>query len=188
MLHKIHDRYIHKSHVFLFPLLGLKKEVLVKPSMTYLRLKGFYVPEDLKLLVIYPHLETDNRWKLFQRYHLLSHPMLESATVTKEGDEKLFIFNLAGFETDVHHFLLGRYSQFSEAARRLIGDFFGLHSPEWAHVQMFLSPQNFYSDYAHALGVEEELVRQAGELCPVYDKEKETLDVELPDTFWENTL
>jgi hypothetical protein len=185
MIQQVYSRYIHKSNAFLFPLLGIKRHQFCRPSQTYVRFKGFFVPEDLKLFCMYPN-PPESRWELYQKYHLLPHAMVENSTPTLEGDEMLYIFNLGEFESDVRHFIKGEYSKFSPRAKQLISDYYGVHSPEWAYMQTYLFPQDFYGEYAQALNVEEEMLRATGELLPPYDKVKETLDVELPPNFLEN--
>jgi hypothetical protein len=187
MIQQLYSRYIQKSNAFLFPLLGIKRHQFCRPSQTYVRFKGFFVPEDLKLFCMYPN-PGESRWTLYQKYHLLPHRMVEHSTPTLEGDEMLYIFNLGEFETDVHHFLKGEYSKFSPRAKQLISDYYGLHTPEWAYIQTYLSPQNFYGEYAQALEVEEDVIRGGVELCPRYDEQKETLDVDLPEKFMQQWL
>jgi hypothetical protein len=182
MIQQIYNRYIHKSSAFLFPLLGIKRHQFCRPSQTYIRFKGFCVPEDLRLLCMYAN-PSESRWKLYQRYHLVNHPMLETATETTEKDEMLYVFRLSEFRDDIRHFIKGEYSCFSTRAKQLIRDYYGRHTAEWAHMQTYLFPKHFYSEYAQALGINEEVLRAGIELCPPYNEEKETLDVALPEGF-----
>ena len=48
----IYTKYFQKSKVFLYPLLGFKRGIKVVPSETYLAWDPFYIPEDIKYILI----------------------------------------------------------------------------------------------------------------------------------------
>ena len=60
----VYRKYFQKSKVFLYPLLDIKRGTSVIPSETYLAWNDTIVPEDAKLVCIYP-LRRDVEYKQF---------------------------------------------------------------------------------------------------------------------------
>ena len=76
---------------------------------------------------------------------------------------------------DYDVFLQGKYSLFSAASKKRLTDYYGTHTPEWVYIESFMFPAKYFKQYANILGIEEDTLREVGELCDRFDPEKETL-------------
>lgn len=178
----IYEPYIQKSYAFLYPLLGLplRGRQSYLPAQTYLRLKGLYRQEDLKLICSYKNPPDDPTWNNYQSSQLLSHTLFENTFPTP--DRMIYIFDLSPYEADIRLFLRGRYSELSPPFKKLCCTHYGVQTPEWAHIEGFLYPAKAVKRYALAFNVPEQELR-GRELCPPFDVLQETLVVELPTDF-----
>jgi len=185
MIKELYQKYFQKSFSFAFPLLQIKRKSLFRPSMTFMRLKGVYRQEDLKLIVQYKN-EVDNpAWSRFQTQTLLPHPLLENCVESLDKLHMLYIFDLSSLEDDLRRLHKGQYSKLSVDSKKKLAAYYGIESPEWAYIESFLYPERYYEHYSKVLGIQEKVLREAVELCPSWDPVKETLIVELPDNFVE---
>jgi hypothetical protein len=174
MIRSLYKDYFQKSYTFLYPLLGLKKKSTpFKPVQTYVSWPDEISTADKKLICVY-EIQDDTSWFDFETKVLLNHPMLDY--VQKIDDNKIaYIFDLHSFKNDFQCFLDGKYSNFSTNAKKLISDYYGIHTPEWIYIESFLFPKKYYKSYAEILLVPVATLQKVGELCDKHNPEKETL-------------
>lgn len=181
MVKDVYKSYFQKSSVFLYPLLNIPKNygaVNKRPKKTYIASKNTFKPEDMKLFAVYED-SNDSNWKIYFEKVLLKNKNVEGYFTN--GDDIVVMFNMESFKEDMRHFLNGKYSMFSTEARRSISSYYGVQTPEWAYLESFLYPSKYFKDYAKILEVDEEILKEVGELCDKYDLEKETLNCEIPE-------
>jgi hypothetical protein len=84
------------------------------------------------------------------------------------------------YENDYFNVVFGKYSKLSNVLKKAIREYFGEFSPEYSYVETYLYPEKFYQKYSELLDVEEETLKNIGELCNPTDIKKETLKI-LPE-------
>jgi hypothetical protein len=175
MISSLYGKYFQKSRSFLFPALGIKKSSSFTPSGVYLSIEGKLTVEDKKLICAYKAEDTDV-FKTFERDVLLSNPLFEC--VVNADEFKLYIFNFEKYKEDWELFLKGKYSKLSKQLKKLIKDYYGETSSEYKYMETYLYPERFVDVYAKLLNVEMSLLKEVGELCDLYNPEKENLSIE----------
>ena len=174
MIQKIYQKYFQKSLTFLYPQLGFKKNKHPKPVDTFLFLEGTDAfPSERRLYCLYEKLNTDE-WRLFETEYLITHSMLESC-VPIDDKYILYVFDFNPMAEDYDAFLKGKYSLFSTASKKRLTDYYGTHTPEWVYIESFMYPAKYFKQYASILGIEEDTLREVGELCDRFDSDKEKL-------------
>jgi hypothetical protein len=78
-------------------------------------------------------------------------------------------------ETDWMHLINGRYSKMNPTIKRKIRDHFDKNGSNYMYMDSFLFPEKYFNIYSELLGVNEEVLKQVGELCTKPDMEKEIL-------------
>ena len=180
MISQIYDKYFQKSFTFLYPMLGFKKDKHTRPVQTYLGWSGTaYKPSSRKLICVYKQTK-DEAWKSFERDHLLTHKMLESC-YPLDNDQIVYIFDFNSMSADYDAFLTGKYSTMSSQSKKILADYYGVHTPEWVYIESFIFPGKYFKQYAQILDVEEDFIRSVGELCDHHDKRKELFDEPSPE-------
>lgn len=174
MIRSLYKDYFQKSYTFLYPLLGFKKKSTpFKPVQTYVSWQDEISTKDHKLICVY-EIQDSESWHDFETKVLLCHPMLDY--VQKVDDNNIaYVFDLHSFGTSFDDFLEGKYSKFGSHAKKLISDYYGIHTPEWIYVESFLFPKKYFKSYAEILLVPVEALQKVGELCDKYNPERETL-------------
>ena len=174
MIKSLYKDYFQKSYTFLYPLLGFKKKSTpFKPVQTYVSWPGEVATTDRKLICVYEIQDTQS-WHDFETKALLCHPMLDY--VQKVDDNHMvYVFDLHTFKNDFDKFLNGKYSTFSQDAKKYISDYYGIHTPEWVYIESFLFPKKYFKSYAEILLVSVNSLEKVGELCNKMNEEKETL-------------
>lgn len=177
----IYRGYFQKSKVFLYPALGLKKGSIT-PIDTYVSWGDIVKMSDNKLICLF-HLRDDPEFLLFEEKHLLGNPLFED--FKEVGNNKaIYIFNLNSYAEDFECFLNGKYSRFSDKLKAKIRTHYGATSANYAFVEGYLYPEEFFPLYAKFLTVKKEdepnmlkLLRDVGELCSRPDFQKENLKI-----------
>lgn len=175
----LYKSYFQKSKVLLYPFLGIKRGSIAIPEQTYMSWEGFYTPEDMKLIAVYP-VRHDAEYLAFEKNVLLNHSRVCDFIKLNES-QNVFTFDFSDQKYDWDKFKNGSYSQMSENFRRKIRDHFDKNSATYIYVDSYLFPDKYFSLYADLLGTEEGLLREVGELCSKPDLEKETLYAEVLD-------
>jgi hypothetical protein len=181
MISEIYRKYFQKSYTFLYPLLGMHKRKHPKPEQTYIAWSGMVAPSDYKLVCEYKKEDTEE-WRTFEREFLVTHKYLDFCIPVDE-DTVVYVFDLNPMSADVEAFMNGKYSKMSNAAKKLLTDYYGVHTPEWVYVESFLFPEKYFKMYAEILNIEEEILREVGELCEKHDPEREncTININNPE-------
>ena len=178
---QIYKEYFQKSKVFLYPLLGIKKGIRFVPIQTYISWDNVNLMGD-KLLCLYsidPHCEiTQKQFEVFKGLDLVTHPKYEE--YHKINDEMhLFIFDFSHLKKDLKKFRKGQYSQFTEATKIKILNFFGKIGTITDYVESYLYPEYFYETYAEILNISVKTLKEVGELCDKPDLEEENFTKEM---------
>ena len=170
MIKSLYNKYFQKSKIFLYPLLNLPKTPLVSVQ-TYLMWENFVRLEDLKIVCVFE--KTDKTYfKEYEEKYITNNPKLVSKH-PGENDQILYVFDLTDNEIDYLYFLKGRYSLLSDSCKLAIKRYNGSSSKEYEYIETYLFPERFMEHYAKLLDVDEESLKEVGELCDKYDINKE---------------
>lgn len=171
---QLYNKYFQKSKSFLFPLLGLKKDSPFSPLQCYLEWEGMYKKEERKLIVTYKKTSS-KAWDSWLVKIIMANQMFYDIHETEDPDVVVVVFDLNCYEHDYDNFLEGKYSELSKTHKKLIRDYFGYNSPEWAYMESFLFPEKYVGTYSELLAVDEIHIKFTGQLCDKPDLEKELL-------------
>lgn len=171
----MYKEYFHKSRVFLYPALGIKKGVSVTPIQTYMSWQGRYEVSDRKLCCLY-HLRDDADFKSFEQLKLLGNRHFHEF-IQVEEKQGVYVFDLSIMKEDWDHVLNGKYSKISKEHKQSIRHFIGLNSPHLPYIDLFLFPNKHFHLYSELSGIEVDVLKDVGELCDLPDLDKETLKV-----------
>lgn len=173
-LKSVYSKYFQKSRSFLFPILGLKKNATYAPLYVHLAWENMFTIEDKMLLVSYKKFN-DLNWEKYLVETLMASQMFNDYHETDESDIVVVSFDLKIIAEDYDKVLEGKYSKISKLLKKKIRDFYIYNSPEWAYMESFLFPEDYYGMYSKLLNVEEEHILYTGQLCDLPDLDKETL-------------
>ena len=171
MLTSIYKKYIQKSRIFLYPVLRIKRGVSVTPVQTYMAWDGMYEFEDNKFIVVY-HKREDREFKRFEEIALINNELfLDYFEI--DDNKGAYVFDFTDYAVDYKHIRNGKYSKLSTPYKQRILKFFKNHKRHHAHVESYLFPDKYFKIYANILKVNEDLLKQVGELCskPLLDQE-----------------
>ena len=172
MITNLYDRYFQKSRSFLFPALGIRK-IDINPAQTFIGLNDFIKPNERKLICLFEHSDT-LKYEEFENNLLFGNPLYHDSEINP-GQSSIYIFNFDAHKQDFDRFLQGKYSQLSPEFKLVIKNYYGEHTPEYAYMETYLFPEKFFDLYSELLDVNKKIVMTSGELCNIYDQEKETL-------------
>lgn len=175
----LYTKYFQKSMIFLYPILGIKRGTSVTPINTYFEWEGHYTAEDMKLIAMYP-IRDDQEYKLFMKNIILKHPRL-SGMHKIDDHSQLLIFDFSDLKDDWFKLIDGQYSKLNMTIKRKVKDHFDKKSGSYVYIDSYLFPERYFSIYASLLGVDEDLLKQVGELCTKPDLEKEKLIQSIED-------
>lgn len=179
MITDIYRKYFQKSYNFLYPILGLKKHKILKPSQTYIEWEGICDVSSRKLICVFKILDTDE-WKYFEKEYLITHRMLDSCV---QVDDNLiaYVFDFNTVADDFDAFCNAQYSKISQNSKKILSSYYGIHTPEWIYMESYLYPEKYFKIYAEILKVDIEDLKEVGELCEKLDLDKETCKIECPE-------
>ena len=169
---EVYTDYFQKSKVFLYPLLKIKKGMAYVPAETYISWEHVYTPKECKFLCVYKTEYTPDFHK-YSRNYLERHSLYQEH-IELDTKKQLYIFDFTPLKEDWNRFLEGKFSQFSLGSKINILDFFG-DTGSGDYIKGFLSPEDVHEDYADALGVDLNTLKEVNEVCSKPDVEKETL-------------
>ncbi len=176
----IFRKYYQKSLNYLFPLLGQEKEDAFRPTNTYLWWSGKESIETLDLIVHYEDKER-SLFDLFEKKVLMKSPYLDTCYTVEGG--RVYIFSMAAFSDTVSKFLHGKYSQFEEKVKKRILSYHGATIDKVPRpnrpFHTALYPELYWEQAAREIKYPVEDLKQVGELCSLYEKEKETFDINI---------
>ena len=176
MITEIYRDYFQKSYTFLYPCLGFSKKKDPKPEYVYM----FWPEHSSEPYKLYCLFKRDNteKWKHFEKNRLITHTMLDEC-IEIDDQNIIYVFDLGCFSADYDCVLNGKYSKLSIEIKKIITDYYGVHTPEWVYIESFLYPGKYFSKYAEILKVDVDMLKEVGELCSPYDKTKETFSKEV---------
>jgi hypothetical protein len=173
MISELYKQPFQKSFAFLYPLLGFNKSRDIKPEKVYICFPSINLTiHDRKLICLYKKENTE-KWRNFEATKLITHKMLDFC-VPIDDENVIYIFDLNHMSADFDAFLDGKYSKLSKNAKKMITDYYGIHTPEWVYIESFLFPSKYFKQYAKLLDISEEILREGGELCNKYNPKTET--------------
>lgn len=173
-MNSIYSKYFQKSKSFLYPLLGIKKNLNFTPNGTYIAIDGIIDADEIKLICSFKKDENDGFIE-FEEQMLITNPLFEK--IIDIDEYKLYIFDLSIYKHDWFNFLVGKYSKLSSVAKKAIKNYYGEKSPEYKYMDSYLYPEKYFDDYAKILDVDVNDLKKLGELCDAWDLEKETLKI-----------
>lgn len=171
--------YFQKSKIFLYPLLGIKRGSAATPQQTYLSWEGYLKTEDIKLITIY-EARSDYEYLTFERNVLLRHPRVCDCVELKDN-KKLFTFDFSDLKNDFENVVNGKYSLLTRDVKYKLLNHFDVNSGNRTYLETYLFPEKYITLYAELLNVQEQLLREVGELCSPPDLEKENLVADVLD-------
>lgn len=178
----IYTDYFQKSKVFLYPALGHKRGSGVTPIETYMSWDGVVDISSRKLVCLY-HIREDEEFIRFEEEHLYGHPLFDEY---KEVDyaKAVYTFDFSKHAEDFDAVREGKYSQISPDLKQKIEGYYGKTTANYAFINSYLYPENYYTEYAGFLCPNPEtipdmihLLTEVGELCSRPDLEKEKLKI-----------
>lgn len=179
MITDIYRKYFQKSYNFLYPLLGLKKHKTHKPSQTYVEWEGVCDIASRKLICVFKRHDT-SEWKQFERDYLITHSMLDYCVPIDENTI-VYVFNMNVKQDDFDAFCNGKYSQFSADSKKMLSNYYGIHTPEWVFMESYVYPEKYFTKYAAILMIDVDILKKVGELCEKYDQTKEMCNIAHPE-------
>jgi hypothetical protein len=178
-INTLYRNYFQKSKIFVYPLLDIKKGCSVTPVQTYFGWNDYVKPEDMKLVAVY-HERKDQDYINFEKNVLLKHNRL-SDFVKLNDTEVLYTFDFSDIGDDWMNIINGRYSKMNPTIKRKIRDHFDKNGSNYMYMDSFLFPEKYFNIYSELLGVNENVLREVGELCTKPDMEKEILTVNVEE-------
>jgi hypothetical protein len=175
----LYKDYFQKSKVFLYPLLGIKRGSVAAPRQCYLSWGKQISTEDMKLICVYTK-RSDSEYKKFESNVLIKHKRIVDY-IEIENDEIIMTFDFSDIKDDWQNFINGKYSRIDMDLRRRILSHFDKYSGSYPYLESFLFPSKYFSLYSTLLGVDEQLLREVGELCSPPDLDKENLVADVLD-------
>lgn len=179
MITALYAKYFQKSKTFLYPFLSIPKNAPYAPAGVYVSWKDVFTTEDKKIAVVFKHEESLG-YADFVITYLYNNPLFVEERSSKDNYD-IFIFNLENYAADYHHFLNGKYSQFTSKTKKIIRNYFGETSPEYRYIDTYLYPDRYFELYAKLLNVEPGLLEEVGELCDKYNPVEEELKIIVED-------
>jgi hypothetical protein len=166
------SHYLQKSHLLLYPLLGMPINTKFKPTNTYLEYGG--EDNSCKLICLYEPEKLDKDYYLFRNEVLLHNPYFSEMSILI--GRNIFKFDLKpDFEKDYKHFLNGKYSKFSESTKQIIAKYYSDNEISKIVIDSHLNPEEYHEAYAEFLEASVELIQNNFETLTPPDLIKETL-------------
>lgn len=175
--------YFQKSLTFLYPLLG-NMDRDIRPTNTYISWEGNYTEKNFKLICTFnldkvrisdrTEVHNHESYSLFEKRYLFGNALYEDFKVLKDN-KGIYIFNLENYREDIKFFLRGRYSLMDRETKERILKHYVFNKYSYEYMKSWLYPILFFEKYSELLNVEIELLKEVGELCDAYNREKEHL-------------
>lgn len=198
MLEIIQTEYWSKSKAFILPLTGVPRTKTFAID-SYLFWDDYSI-EDYILTV---RMEYGHRYEDFLAFLTLHFFQTgRKGHITQSFDFEGFsilIFDISEYAFDIEQFLKGKYSKFSKEAKDVIRTYHrkgkeGLPANIYACLYPFIEADEFekmtpIAYVAKYYGFPEKDLKELGELCSIFDSEKETLhvDINICEGNWNST-
>lgn len=175
MITDVYRKYFQKSTNFLYPILGFKKNKIHRPVNTFLVWPGVCDITSRRLICVYKK-DDSPEWMKFEKDSLIPHRMLDQIHVIDDSTV-VYVFDFNTHAEDYDAFMQGKYSKMTANSKKIMSNYYGVHTPEWVYMESYLYPEKYFKVYAKILGMELEDLKQVGELCEKIDPEKETCEI-----------
>lgn len=183
LINSVYPTYVQRSKLFLYPALHIKRGQSISLISTYLGVQNEIQPEDIKLVALY-YLREDIEFRMFESGFLIGNPLFEQKKSLDENRALyIFDFNKGDLAHNFQCVLKGKYSQITEAFKRIILEYYEDNPVHHAYVNSFLYPEHYFDIYADFFIVNEKdkayiqkLLKTVGELCSIPDMEREILN------------
>jgi hypothetical protein len=161
--------YIQRSRLFLYPILEIPFDSLIKPVMTYLATDKDNIGEVQSIILKYKQENTEEYYKF--RNDLLEHPRFDKHKVLIKYD--IITFNLSDYKDDIQFLIQGKYSMFSEELKRKIKMFYNEKELGASIIDSYLYPEKYHKYYADYYSVSVDVMKEAHETFgpPLMSKE-----------------
>lgn len=149
-------KYFQKSYHLLLPFTGIPREGTFKPSNSYLYSVDEQIDDINSCYLIVTYKKTDNPlYKQYEKNVLLTCDNLVSCYISNQ--DYIYIFNIVEWADEIHSFLQGKYSNFSDKAKLVIlkwagGSQLTKRKIEGFTVHVALFPEYYHDDIAKELG------------------------------------
>lgn len=186
MIEVLKNKYWSKSEAFLLPLTGLAKSQQYKLD-SYLFWENYSI-EDYFLIIKFTYDNYDN---FVEHCRRTIFPILDKGGYAIEsydfGNQSVMVLNMDMWAKDIELFLQGKYSRFSDVAKKVITEyhtFYDRGNKIYIHIKSSLFPDvplGALGDLtpieyvAENYGLPLDELRKGGELGGIYNKELETL-------------
>lgn len=166
MMLNINSNYNQKSYLFLYPILNIKRNHLIKPKQTYIHSSEVDISDHTLILEYDLSKETMN---LFAKTWLYTNPLF----LRQDGDF-LFHFGLSVYKDDWEKFVAGKYSKLSNTLKDTITQHYKSDKDIQGTIHSYLYPDKYYKEYSDYYGISRSLLEKVGEVIdpPDLDKEK----------------
>jgi hypothetical protein len=163
---KPNTSYNQKSYLFLYPVLNLKRNSLIKPKQTYVHSSEVDISDHTLIIEYDLSVET---MRQFAKNWLYTNPLF-----LKQKGDFLFYFNLSPYRDDWSRFIKGEYSRFSKPFKTTVLEHYKSDRELHELVNSYLFPENHYLEYSDYYGVPVKTLREVGQLIdpPNLDREK----------------
>lgn len=189
-IEEINKVYRQKSKLFLFPLLGIRRNTSsdgITAIQTFLQWEGKFTLKDKKLICVYP-IWNNEEFANFEKLTLKENRLFESMFILNEH----FAAYVFDFSKDIGcshtHWRVsqGRYSLLKDTQKKIILSWYKKIPTHQKIIRSFLYPDAYYGDYADLFTIPskkqskerrqiERMLREVGQLCSKPDLERETL-------------
>lgn len=186
------ETYFPRAYNVMYPLTGMDRDEKFKPSC-YLYWNGEENIENYELICHYEVDRDSYDFGNFEKLKLLANDKLKACYRVAGG--MVYIFDLIKWSDEVAYLLEGKYSKFSNDAKRIIHKFWNdpfmglnkpieLKEPPQHRFHMVFNPHLYYKqvseiDFNGEITAEE--LKEGGELWSPIDKDRETLNIEIED-------
>jgi hypothetical protein len=168
---KLYEKYVHKSRMFCYPLIGLKRGAEFLPKQTYMSWKGVYSANDYKLICHYTNCNSQS-FEKFSKVYLESNILFEKI-IKLDMDQIAYIFDFSMYKKDWNCILSGKYSKLSNAYKKNILKFFFINRGNYEIIKKILYPSNHFNEFAFFFNVSPELISTVGEVLDLPDFHRE---------------
>jgi len=183
---KVFTKYFHKSKYFLYPITGLKPTDNFNAINTYICWPEAGIDQyDCSLIAVFKYQDSQG-YKNFENQRILLNPYFKRFIECEDGlIAYVFSFENKPLLDDYFNFLLGRYSELSPTLKSaILKGTDNLENKQYLNI--FLNPDRYFEAYARDLILHEDdfedmlaAVKECGQLCDIYDIEKETCKVKI---------
>lgn len=174
---KLYDKYLHKSRMFCYPLIGIRRKAEIIPSQTFMSWNGLYKANDLRLVCHYSNCNSPS-FNKFSKEYLESNRLFEKR-IKLETDQFAYVFDFSTYEKDWQCILSGKYSKLSNDYKKQVLKFFLLNKDHFDVIKKILYPTDHYTEFASMLNVSTELISNVGEVLDLPDLNREAFTFEL---------